>query len=303
MGRLRYDPYGQLIDSAGPQPALRYRWTGREYDAETGIYFHRSRYCDPTVGRFVQEDRAGYAGGGNLYAYVNGNVLQARDPDGQYMMEPYTMDPTRAGNCMEAGGAVVPCGASSPGWGGGGGVSRFGRFVYVWGSFTAWDMLTAFEKNSTGDIEFWDDDDGRIRAAYLEAKRGAYESGDLTAIEVLARAERIGLVIWSGSDIWERNSFSGCGMVAPCTDPAARRITVGTALDHQAVAAFTATHEAPALSVIIAHEIGHLWLGIIGGVYLSDRAIPMENMMRDARGCAIRHGHGDVRLNGGLPGC
>jgi RHS repeat-associated protein len=82
VGRLRYDPYGQLLDSAGPQPALRYRWTGREYDAETGFYFHRSRYYDPAVGRFVQEDRAGYSGGGNLYAYVNGNVLQARDPEG-----------------------------------------------------------------------------------------------------------------------------------------------------------------------------------------------------------------------------
>ncbi len=82
MGRLRYDPYGQLIDSAGPQPVLRYRWTGREWDAETGFYFHRSRYYDPGVGRFVQEDQIGYAGGGNLYAYVNGDVLQARDPDG-----------------------------------------------------------------------------------------------------------------------------------------------------------------------------------------------------------------------------
>ena len=29
-GRLRYDPYGNLVDSAGPQPPLRYRWTGRE---------------------------------------------------------------------------------------------------------------------------------------------------------------------------------------------------------------------------------------------------------------------------------
>ena len=75
VGSLRYDPYGNLIDSAGPQPPLRYRWTGREWDAETGFYFHRSRYYDPGVGRFVQEDRIGYAGGGNLYAYVDGDVL------------------------------------------------------------------------------------------------------------------------------------------------------------------------------------------------------------------------------------
>ena len=48
-GRLSYAPYGELLDSAGPQPALRYRWTGREWDAETGFYFHRTRYYDPGV--------------------------------------------------------------------------------------------------------------------------------------------------------------------------------------------------------------------------------------------------------------
>jgi len=91
VGRLAYDPYGQLLDSTGPGPAVRYRWTGREWDAETGFYFHRTRYYDPAVGRFVQEDRAGYGGGGNLYAYVDGNVLQARDPDG--MIKEIPLDP------------------------------------------------------------------------------------------------------------------------------------------------------------------------------------------------------------------
>ena len=81
-GRLRYDPYGTLVDSAGPQPALRYRWTGREWDAETGFYFHRTRYYDPQAQRFVQEDAIGYRGGVNLYAYVGGRPLTARDPDG-----------------------------------------------------------------------------------------------------------------------------------------------------------------------------------------------------------------------------
>jgi RHS repeat-associated protein len=135
-GRLRYDPYGQLIDSAGPQPVLRYRWTGREYDTETGFYFHRSRYYDPKVGRFIQEDQIGYAGGNNLYAYVGGDVLQVRDPDGHYTATPWGVDPTRNGNCMEASGAVVPCGASSPGFGGGAGLGVYrvvvnGKFMGI----------------------------------------------------------------------------------------------------------------------------------------------------------------------------
>ncbi|MGH7701717.1 MAG: peptidoglycan DD-metalloendopeptidase family protein, partial [Gemmatimonadales bacterium] len=81
-----YSPYGTVIDSAGAQHSLlRYRWTGREYDAETGWYFHRSRYYDPAERRFVQEDPIGYGGGDNLYAYVGGQVLEATDPSGTYL--------------------------------------------------------------------------------------------------------------------------------------------------------------------------------------------------------------------------
>jgi RHS repeat-associated protein len=53
-----------------------------QYDAETGFYFLRTRYYDPTVGRFVQEDKIGRAGGLNLYAYAGGRPLAARDPMG-----------------------------------------------------------------------------------------------------------------------------------------------------------------------------------------------------------------------------
>ncbi|MBK9065288.1 MAG: RHS repeat-associated core domain-containing protein [Gemmatimonadetes bacterium] len=68
--------------NAGSGVTLRYRWTGREWDAETGWYFHRARYYDPGQRRFVQEDPAGVAGGENLYAYVGGRPLVARDPTG-----------------------------------------------------------------------------------------------------------------------------------------------------------------------------------------------------------------------------
>ena len=79
----RYDAYGTVIDSAGSSPfSVRYRWTGREYDSEIGFDFLRSRFYDPSVQRFVQEDRIGYAGGANLYAYGDGNPTNGRDPDG-----------------------------------------------------------------------------------------------------------------------------------------------------------------------------------------------------------------------------
>ncbi len=83
----RFDPYGRMIvrDSAmtytlGAQ--LRYGWTGREWDAETGFSYHRARYFDPESRRWTQEDPIGYAGGMNVYAYVGGSPMEATDPSG-----------------------------------------------------------------------------------------------------------------------------------------------------------------------------------------------------------------------------
>jgi RHS repeat-associated protein len=85
----RFGAYGALIgkDSAGSGPGflLRYAWTGRELDTETGLYFFRSRYYDPSARRFVQEDAIGYGGSLNLYAYGDGNPTNGRDPDGLKM--------------------------------------------------------------------------------------------------------------------------------------------------------------------------------------------------------------------------
>ena len=68
--------------SFGLGERLRYGWTGREYDAETGFSFHRARYYLPTLRRWTQEDPIGYRGSGNLYAYVSGAPLEFRDPTG-----------------------------------------------------------------------------------------------------------------------------------------------------------------------------------------------------------------------------
>lgn len=125
---FRYGPYGAVIESAGSGgPTLRYRWTGREYDAETGFYFFRSRYYDPGARRFVQEDAIGYGGGPNLYAYGNGagNVVEGRDPDGLTMNYEAYADPAPPclsslcrgpaiyidGALVSSGGAMSPAAA------------------------------------------------------------------------------------------------------------------------------------------------------------------------------------------------
>ena len=82
----RFTPYGQLQvrdNPGGDMPTgFHIGWTGREYDAETGLSFHRARYYSAELRRWTQEDPIGYGGGSNLYSYVGGAVLAARDPSG-----------------------------------------------------------------------------------------------------------------------------------------------------------------------------------------------------------------------------
>ena len=71
--------------NAASNIATTYRYTGREYDADTGLYYYRNRWYDPELGRFISEDPIGFAGGDiNLYGYVGNNPLSFIDPYGNY---------------------------------------------------------------------------------------------------------------------------------------------------------------------------------------------------------------------------
>jgi RHS repeat-associated protein len=59
-----------------------YFFTGRQFDAETGLYYYRARYYSPTIGRFLQTDPVGYSVGVNWYAYCGNNPLVLVDPSG-----------------------------------------------------------------------------------------------------------------------------------------------------------------------------------------------------------------------------
>ena len=64
-------PYGENPTSTG---GGTFRYTGRRIDPETagsttepsGLYYYRTRHYSPTLGRFLQPDLIGYAGGNNL---------------------------------------------------------------------------------------------------------------------------------------------------------------------------------------------------------------------------------------------
>jgi RHS repeat-associated protein len=76
-----YDSFGNTTTSSGSL-TNPFRFTGREFDSETGLYFYRARYFDPQAGRFLSEDPLGLWGGLNLYRYVKNNPTGYVDPSG-----------------------------------------------------------------------------------------------------------------------------------------------------------------------------------------------------------------------------
>lgn len=78
---LSYDTFGRITDQDGNLVAP-YAFQGREYDAESGLYYFRARYYDPSTGRFVSEDPIGFAAGINFYAFVRNNPVTLTDPSG-----------------------------------------------------------------------------------------------------------------------------------------------------------------------------------------------------------------------------
>lgn len=77
-----FDSFGSLTASTG-SITNPFRFTGREFDAETGIYFYRARYYDQNIGRFNSEDPIGFNGGNNFYRYALNNPMIFTDPSGK----------------------------------------------------------------------------------------------------------------------------------------------------------------------------------------------------------------------------
>jgi RHS repeat-associated protein len=78
----RYEPFGSTQGN-NPNPVPNsLQFAGREYDVETGLYYDRARYLDPTLGRFISEDPLGLGGGLNAYAFVGNDPVNGWDPSG-----------------------------------------------------------------------------------------------------------------------------------------------------------------------------------------------------------------------------
>ena len=79
-------PYGSSTYQAvrsQTETAKRYRYTGKERDEESGLYYHGARYYAAWLGRWVSCDSVFRADRSNLYAYVGNNPISYNDPTGK----------------------------------------------------------------------------------------------------------------------------------------------------------------------------------------------------------------------------
>jgi len=81
-----YHPYGtSSYRSAKPGFDLslkRYRFSGKELDDETGLYYFGARYYSAWLGRWTSSDPAGFVRGFNLFKYCSNNPVMFHDPNG-----------------------------------------------------------------------------------------------------------------------------------------------------------------------------------------------------------------------------
>ena len=103
---IEYTPYGELWieEVAAGLDKLPFRFTGKELDTETGLYYYGDRYLDPKYSRWLSGDpalndyipKAGadtskLPNGGSyncfnfaVFGYGNNNPIKYNDPTGWY---------------------------------------------------------------------------------------------------------------------------------------------------------------------------------------------------------------------------
>ena len=92
--RYAYDACGNLLKKEGGTEN-DFLYTGEQYDANTGLYYLRARYMDPSTGTFISMDSCQ----GSLYdpvrlhkyLYANANPVMYTDPSGYFSLAEFSI--------------------------------------------------------------------------------------------------------------------------------------------------------------------------------------------------------------------
>ena len=60
VNHLQYAAFGEILSQTGSYTPT-FTYTGRQYDAETGLYYYRTRWYDAHTGKFISKDPIGFA--------------------------------------------------------------------------------------------------------------------------------------------------------------------------------------------------------------------------------------------------
>jgi RHS repeat-associated protein len=84
------EAFGNSLPQEDPSGLGAYKYNprmpGQIFDAETQNFYNLNRDYQARTGRYAQSDPIGLAGGINTYAYVRGDPLSYRDPQGKFLV-------------------------------------------------------------------------------------------------------------------------------------------------------------------------------------------------------------------------
>lgn len=80
INREEFTPYGET--SFGSFARKRYRFTGKERDEESGLYYYGARYYVPWLSKWTSPDPAGFTDGVSLYTFSRDNPILYIDKNG-----------------------------------------------------------------------------------------------------------------------------------------------------------------------------------------------------------------------------
>ena len=88
INREEYTPYGET--SFGSFARKRYRYTGKEREEESGLYYHGARYYTPWLSKWTGCDPIVSSETPSLYTFNHNNPIQFVDPSGMTAERPST---------------------------------------------------------------------------------------------------------------------------------------------------------------------------------------------------------------------